>query len=89
MAALKGLTGDKPSLKAKVVLLDADSPGIDGYSILRQMVRDGIRTRVIMMSVHSREDQVMAALEAGAYDHIAKPFSVPILMHRIKRALES
>jgi diguanylate cyclase (GGDEF)-like protein len=89
MAALKGLTGDKPSLKAKVVLLDADSPGIDGYSILRKMVRDGIRARVIMMSVHSREDQVMAALEAGAYDHIAKPFSVPILMHRIKRALES
>jgi DNA-binding response OmpR family regulator len=53
------------------------------------MVRDGIKARVIMMSVHSREDQVMAALEAGAHDHIAKPFSVPILMHRIKRALES
>lgn len=86
--AAKGLTGERPSIKAKVILLDADSPGIDGYSILRKIVRDGIRARVIMMSVHSREDQVMAALEAGAYDHIAKPFSVPILMHRIKRALE-
>lgn len=84
----KGLSADHPAMRAKVVLLDADLPGVDGYAILRKMVRDRIRARVIMMSVHSREDQVMAALEAGAYDHIAKPFSVPILMHRIKRALE-
>src|SRR5437879_4524481 len=87
--AAKALTGEKPTIKSKVVLLDADSTGVDGYSILRKMVRDGIKARVIMMSVHSREDQVMAALEAGAHDHIAKPFSVPILMHRVKRALES
>ena len=88
-AAAKGLAGEHPTLHARIVLLDADLPGIDGYSILRKMVRDGIHARVIMMSVHSREDQVMAALEAGAYDHISKPFSVPILMHRIKRALEN
>lgn len=83
------LSGENPAARAKIVLLDADLPGVDGYAVLRKMVRDRIPARVIMMSVHSREDQVMAALEAGAYDHIAKPFSVPILMHRIKRALET
>ncbi|MCU1287299.1 MAG: Two component response regulator receiver modulated diguanylate cyclase [Acidobacteriales bacterium] len=88
-AEAKALSGEKSVLKAKVILLDTDLKGIDGYSILRKMARDGLRSRVIMMSMHSRDDQVMAALEAGAYDHISKPFSVPILMHRIKRALES
>jgi diguanylate cyclase (GGDEF)-like protein len=88
-SATKGLAGDSPAMRAKVVLLDADLPGVDGYAILRKMVRDRIPARVIMMSVHSREDQVVAALEAGAYDHVAKPFSTPILMHRIKRALET
>ena len=85
----KGITGDNPAMRAKVVILDADLVGVDGYAILRKMIRDRVPARVIMMSVHSREDQVMAALEAGAYDHIAKPFSIPILMHRVKRALES
>ncbi len=88
-SATKGLANDSPVMRAKVVLLDADLPGVDGYAILRKMVRDRISARVIMMSVHSREDQVVAALEAGAYDHVAKPFSTPILMHRIKRALET
>jgi DNA-binding response OmpR family regulator len=31
---------------------------------------------------------VLEALEAGAVDHVAKPFSVPVLMQRVRRALE-
>ena len=65
-AEAKALSGEKSVLKAKVNLLDTDLKGIDGYSILRKMVRDGLRSRVIMMSMHSRDDQVMAALEAGS-----------------------
>jgi DNA-binding response OmpR family regulator len=31
---------------------------------------------------------VLAALELGAADHIAKPFSVPVLMHKVRAMLK-
>jgi DNA-binding response OmpR family regulator len=43
--------------------------------------------RVIMLTARSGEREVLEALELGAFDHVAKPFSVPVLMQRIRRAL--
>ena len=41
-----------------------------------------------MLTARSLESEVLQALDLGAFDHVAKPFSVPVLMHRIRRALE-
>jgi len=74
---------------APAVLLDVDLPGIDGLSLLRRMARRGVleRSRVIMLTARSGEGEVLEALELGAFDHVAKPFSVPVLMERLQRAL--
>jgi len=42
-----------------------------------------------MLTVRSSEPEVLSTLQLGAFDHVAKPVSVPVLMQRIKRALES
>ena len=88
-SALAMLTGATPALHARVILLDVGLPEHDGITVLRALARDGItrRARVIMLTARSLESEVMQALDLGAYDHVGKPFSVAVLMHRIGRAL--
>ena len=87
--ALATLTGAAPLVHARVIILDVGLPEHDGLTVLRALARDGVMrdTRVIMLTARSLESEVMQALDLGAYDHVAKPFSVPVLMHRIGRAL--
>lgn len=88
--AAKALIADDEAAAAKVILLDVDLPGLDGYSILRRLSeRDGRKPKVIMLTMRSSEREVLGAFKDGAYEHVAKPFSVPVLIHKIKQALES
>lgn len=83
------LAASPPVLQARVVLLDVNLPVLNGFGVLRQMATAGALagTRVIMLTARSSEHEVLEALELGAFDHVAKPFSVPVLMQRIRRAL--
>ena len=89
--AARLLTGSRPELRARLVLLDVDLPGMDGHAVLRTLSRDRVleRTRVIVLTVRSHEAEVVRTLEEGAFDHVAKPFSVPILLQRIRRAMKA
>ncbi len=89
--AVEVLAGQHPTLKAKAVLLDVDLPGLDGFSVLRRLAQDGILqdTQIIMLTVRTTEAEELRALELGAFDYVAKPFSPPVLMQRIRRALRS
>lgn len=88
--AAAALSGTSKDLRAGVVLLDVDLPGLDGVSLLRSLNEDGAprRTRVIMLTAQSSEADILKTLELGAFDHVTKPFSVPVLMQKIRRALE-
>jgi PleD family two-component response regulator len=87
VSAVETLGGLAPPLRARLILLDVDMPSLDGLSVLRRLAQDGVvsRTRVIMLTFRSSEDEILQALQLGACDHIAKPFSVPVLMQRIRR----
>lgn len=82
---------DHEALGARVILLDVGLPGLDGLTVLRKLGKSGVltSTRVIMLTLRSSEAEVLAALNLGAFDHVAKPFSLPVLLHRIRRALDS
>lgn len=90
-AAADQLTGSAPALRPRVLLLDVDLPVLNGFGVLRQLAAAGTLsgTRVIMLTARSSEREVIEALKLGAFDHIAKPFSVPVLMQRLRRALEA
>lgn len=89
--ALDSLTGVDPKLAARLVLLDVDLPGMDGIGVLRSLAEQKLlqRTRVIMLTLRSTEREVMSTLELGAFDHVAKPFSMQILLERVRRALQA
>jgi DNA-binding response OmpR family regulator len=87
--ATRELGGERPSVRADLVLLDWDLPGRDGLTVLRLLAADGVldRTKVVMLTLRASERESLASLELGATDHIAKPFSLPVLMQRIRRVL--
>lgn len=90
VAAAAELGAAHPRLLAPLLLLDWDLPGLDGLRVLRTLRERGVleRMQVIMLTVRGAEGEVLEALEAGAIDHVTKPFSVPVLMQRVRRAME-
>ncbi|HEY8852665.1 MAG TPA: response regulator [Gemmatimonadaceae bacterium] len=88
-SAAQALTGAVPDVHARIILLDVDLPSLNGLDVLRRLnaakVTSG--TSVIMLTARTGERDVLAALELGAIDHIAKPFSVPVLMHKVRTVL--
>jgi len=88
-AAVNALIGPPP-LRCRLLLLDVDLPGLDGFAVLRRLAAAGVTqtTPTIMLTVRASETEILEALRAGAIDHVTKPFSMPILMQRIRLALE-
>lgn len=59
-------------LQPDLVTLDLEMPRMDGFTFLR-IVMSKMPTPVIVISSHSRKQEVFQALELGALDFIAKP----------------
>jgi CheY-like chemotaxis protein len=73
-----------------LVVLDINMPGLDGYEVLeriRSLPGPQAATPVIMLTARNDEPSIVAALDAGANDYIAKPFSPRQLLARIRAAL--
>lgn len=72
-----------------LVLLDLMLPGIDGMEVCRRLKQDP-ETKdipVIIISAKGDESDIVAGLELGADDYLAKPFSPKILLARIRTVL--
>src|SRR5258706_11430307 len=72
--------------KPDVVLLDLGLPDLDGAEVLKRL-REWSRVPVIILSVRDREDDKVAALDAGADDYVTKPFNSAELLARLRAAL--
>ncbi|MFT4704388.1 MAG: DNA-binding response OmpR family regulator [Bradymonadia bacterium] len=71
-----------------LVVMEAYLPGVDGYSVLRKIHTEyGNRIAVMMLTVQRNEERIAKAFQLGAADFVAKPFSVPEVMARIKNIL--
>ena len=73
------------SRRPDVVLLDLGLPDLDGVSVLKRL-REWSKVPVIVLSVREREEDKVAALDAGADDYITKPFSTGELLARLRVA---
>ena len=88
-SAVAALTGKTPEIQAAVILLGVDLPALNGLDVLRRLkaVEVTRASSVVMLTARTGERDVLAALELGAIDHISKPFSVPVLMHKVRMVL--
>ena len=85
-AAAAALTGNVPEVRASIILLGVDLPALNGLEVLRRLNLVGVTksSSVVMLTARTGESDVLSAFELGAVDHIAKPFSVPVLMHKVR-----
>src|SRR5208337_3398352 len=66
-----------------LILLDVMMPGMDGFSVLRQ-IRRRSPMPVIMLTARTEHGDRIEGLNAGADDYLAKPFSPDELLARIQ-----
>ena len=62
------------------VILDVMLPGMDGFSILREMRRQGRKTPVLMLTARGGLEDRVEGLESGADYYLPKPFQTPELV---------
>jgi len=72
-----------------LILLDLLLPGINGLDVCT-ILKSDTQTKsipIIMLTALGQEKDIVKGLESGADDYITKPFSVEILLARIKAVL--
>ena len=90
-AISSALTGEQGLAAAKtkkpdLVILDLMLPGIDGLEVCRLLKSDRSTKQVpvLMLTAKGTEIDQVVGLEMGASDYVAKPFSVKVLLARVK-----
>jgi two-component system, OmpR family, phosphate regulon response regulator PhoB len=69
-----------------LVILDLMLPGMDGLDVCREL-RSGEATRpipILMLTAKAEETDQVVGFSLGADDYVTKPFSVKVLLQRIK-----
>jgi DNA-binding response OmpR family regulator len=70
-----------------LVVLDLGLPDLDGLEVLRQLRARGERLPVIVLT--ARASAVVEGLDAGADDHVSKPYAFDELLARVRTRLRA
>ncbi len=74
------------SERPALVILDLGLPDMDGLEVLRK-IREWSSVPVLVLSVRSTENDIVACLDAGADDYLVKPFRTGELLARVRTAV--
>lgn len=70
-----------------VIVLDVMLPGVDGYAVCSRLREQGDWTPILMLTARNGEQDEAGALDIGADDFLAKPFSYAVLLARLRALL--
>lgn len=92
LEARNGQDGINVALKEEpdLILCDVMMPVKDGYETCREIKNDPkmAQTPVVMLTAKVESEDVITGIEAGADDHITKPFDVEILRSKINSLMK-
>ena len=72
-----------------LVLLDVMMPGMSGLEVLKNIRKQNelMNTPVILVTANADDQNVAEGLDLGAFDYIIKPYSLMVLLARVRTAL--
>ncbi|QYD67979.1 response regulator [Paraburkholderia edwinii] len=71
------------SMRPDILIVDLGLPDMDGLEVIREL-RAWSSIPIVVLSARRREEDKIAALDAGADDYVEKPFSIAELAARIR-----
>lgn len=73
--------------KAEVILLDINLPGSSGFNLCKHL-RKTSDTPILFISARTSDDDQILALGIGGDDYIQKPYSLSVLLAKVKAVLK-
>ena len=70
-----------------LILLDIMLPGVDGIEILKEIKKNNIKAKVIMLTAKSELEDKLLGFSEGANDYISKPFHIDEVVARVNAQL--
>jgi RNA polymerase sigma factor (sigma-70 family) len=72
---------------AGCLILDLRMPGMTGLEVQELLTEKHIEIPIIFITAHGDVSSAVKAMKAGSFDFLEKPFSAPILLERVYKAL--
>lgn len=72
-----------------LITLDWNMPTMDGFEVLTELKRQGIKSPIMMISAKTDQDEIDKTLAEGASAYIIKPFSLDQLKEKANDILKS
>jgi len=67
-----------------IIVLDVMMPFLDGLEVTRRLRRQHIQTPILLLTARDAPEEIVRGLEVGADDYLTKPFSLDVLLARIR-----
>ncbi len=82
-------TENEPEKEIDLILLDVMMPFMSGLEVLDQLKKSSTTQNipVILVTANADEHNVAEGLDMGAFDYIIKPYSLLVLLARVRTAL--
>jgi two-component system response regulator QseB len=68
----------------RLIIVDRGLPAMDGLDVVVRLRRQAVSTRILMLTARDGTADLVAGLDAGADDYLAKPFDVAELLARAR-----
>ena len=69
------------------IILDIMMPKMDGLEVLRRLRAEGHRTPILLLTARAEVEDQIQGLDLGADDYLPKPFSMELLLARVRAML--
>jgi len=81
--------GKARQMQPDLIVLDLMLPGIGGLSVCRILKEDPDTSGIpiVMLTAKTEDEDIVAGLRLGADDYVTKPFSVKVLLERVRAVL--
>ena len=76
-----------PAARPDMLLVDVKMPGIDGMEVLKRVKEINPYLPVVLITAYAEVPASVAAMRAGAFDYLAKPFDHPEVVRVVRAAL--